>query len=267
MLLLQGPFAHRADPFVPDYARTDLAPILGKPSLTEADYDTLFLQTGLSRPAVDHLLTYGEPGRRQILDTQEQFFAPVTVVCDELFGPFTKEDHLVDRDGGRAWAPSLANLEVGDIILTFSTHSMGWRHGHAGVVVDDEGWGVTLEAVLIGTDSARMEAWHWQSYSNYIVLRLKDRTPELQDALADYALNYLDGIPYHLTSGFLGPKAPDPSAPYFGVQCSYLVWYAFQHFGYDLDADGGRLVSVADLYGSPLLEVVQLYGMDPRDWM
>ena len=33
-------------------------------------------------------------------------------------------------------------------------------------------------------------------------------------------------------------------------------------FGYDLDSDGGRLVTSADLLHSDLLEVVQVYGMD-----
>ena len=36
---------------------------------------------------------------------------------------------------------------------------------------------------------------------------------------------------------------------------------------YDVDADGGRLVTVDDLARSPLFEVVQLYGLDPRQWI
>ena len=264
LVVLQGPFAHRRTPFVPDYPQQDLDPILAKDQLSPAEYDTLFQQTGLARPAVDHLLTLGDAGRAQIEYIQSQFFAPVTVVCDSLWGEFTKEDHLVGPDGEHAWAPPIADLETGDVILTFSTHSAGWRHGHAGLVVDDAGDGVTLEAVLIGTDSEQVPAWHWRNYSNYMVLRLKDRTPELTQAIADYALEHLDGVPYHLTSGFLGGKAPEPDAPFFGVHCDYLVWYAFQAFGFDLDSDGGRLVTTDDMARSPLLEVVQVYGMDPR---
>lgn len=264
VLLLQGPFAHRTPPFVPDYPQSDLTALLAQESLTDGDYETLLLQTGLGRPAVDKLLTYGDIGKAQILDTQTAFFAPVTVVCDELCGPFTKEDHMVDAGGQTVWAPPLVDLQQGDILLTFSTHSFGWRHGHAGLVVDDQGEGITLEAALIGTDSMQMPASHWRNYSNYLVLRLKDVTPELQSSIASYSVEYLLGIPYHLTSGFLGPKAPEVDAPWFGVQCDYLVWYAFQHFGYDLDGDGGRLVTTTDLALSPLLEVVQVYGIDPR---
>lgn len=267
LLLLQGPFAHRAPRFCPLYPMEDLGPILAQDSLSEEDFRLLFLQTGLGRSAVERLLAQGDLGRAQILETQTQFFAPAEVVCDPLWGEFTKEDHLVDPNGEMVWAPPLADLRVGDIILTFSTHSCGWRHGHAGLVVDGTGDGVTLEAAIIGSDSAQLPAWHWRGYSNYIVLRLKEITPELRREIADYAAAYLDGVPYHLSSGFLGPKAPAPEAPYFGVQCDYLVWYAFQHFGYDLDGDGGRLVTTADLACSPLLEVVQIYGLDPSPWL
>jgi hypothetical protein len=38
------------------------------------------------------------------------------------------------------------------------------------------------------------------------------------------------------------------------------VWYAWQVFGYDLDSDGGRLVTVEDIWESDLLEIVQVYG-------
>lgn len=58
-LLLQTFWAHRAPYFAPDYPRVDLAPILAQETLTETDYDTLFLQTGLARPAVDDLLAAG----------------------------------------------------------------------------------------------------------------------------------------------------------------------------------------------------------------
>ena len=75
------------------------------------------------------------------------------------------------------------------------------------------------------------------------------------------------GVPYHLSAGFIGAKAPETDAPYFGVHCAYLVWYAWNHFGYDLDSDGGRLVTASDLLHSDLLEVVQLYGMAPQEFI
>ena len=68
--------------------------------------------------------------------------------------------------------------------------------------------------------------------------------------VTDYAKETLYDIPYHLSAGFIGEKAPDTTKPYFGMQCAYLVWYAWNHFGYDLDSDGGRLVTSADLLHS-----------------
>ena len=77
-----------------------------------------------------------------------------------------------------------------------------------------------------------------------------------------YALAHLKGVPYHLSAGFLGKKAPDVNASYFGLQCAYLVWYAWNAFGYDVDADGGRLVTASDILYSDCVEIVQCYGLD-----
>ena len=247
--LLQRFVAHRNGYFVPDYPQVTLT--------EDSDYETIFLQTGLGRAAVDKLLSSGD--FQTILDAQAAFFHPPESACTPLLGWFTREDRLVDGTG-----TPLMDLQPGDVVITLSTHSFGWRHGHAGLVIDS---GTTLECVVLGTDSTLINATHWSTYSNYAVLRLKDITPELQQEIAEYGRNTLYGVPYHLTSGFIGPKAPDPDDWQFGLHCSYLVWYAWNHFGYDLDSDGGRLASSYDLLHSDLLEVVQIYGMDPREFL
>lgn len=268
MLFAQAVVAHRpGTSFLPDYAREDLSPVLARDTLTDGDYALLLCQTGLGRPAVDRLLCAGEAGRAAILQFQEDFFAPVRVVCDPMLGWFTREDHLHDGDGQTVYAPALADLQPGDIILTLSTHSLGWRHGHAGLVVETEEGLAVLECVVLGTDSKLVRPGHWRNYSNYAVLRLKDLDADQRRAAADRALEELVGVPYHLTAGFIGPKAPAPDSAYFGLHCSYLVWYAWNAMGYDLDSDGGRLASSYDLLHSDLVEVVQLYGMDPREWV
>ena len=248
MYLLQRFWAHRSGYFLPDYPQVTLS--------EDSDYETIFLQTGLGRAAVDKLLAADD--FQTILDAQQAFFHPPEASCTPLLGWFTREDRLESS------GTPLVDLQPGDIVVTLSTHSLGWRHGHAGLVIDG---GTTLECVVLGTDSKLVNASHWSTYSNYAVLRLKDITPELQQQIAAYSLEYLNGVPYHLTSGFIGPKAPDPDDWQFGLHCSYLVWYAWNHFGYDLDSDGGRLVSSYDLLHSDLVEVVQLYGMDPREFL
>lgn len=239
-------WAHRIDYFVPDYPQI---------ALTEkTDYETIFLQTGLGRSAIDKLLAAGE--FETILAAQDTFFHPSEAECTPLLGWFTREDRFVNGAG----VPP-ADLQPGDILLTLSTHTAGWRHGHAALVLCN---GVTLESIVLGTNSTLVNSAHWNSYSNYAVLRVKNVTSELQQQVVDFSLNYLIDIPYRLTSGLIGPKAPLPNARHFGLHCSYLVWYAWNRFGYDLDSDGGRLVTAHDLLCSDLLEVVQIYGMDPR---
>ncbi|MBM6939580.1 hypothetical protein H7U37_13795 [Pseudoflavonifractor phocaeensis] len=259
-------FAHRHAQFYPDYPMTDLSAIPEQDRLSEEDYETLFLQTGLGKAGVDDLLSLGQPGKDQILDTQTAFFAKTATDCGSL-GITTREDHVVDGDGNITYACPMAPVEEGDVFLSFSTHTLGWRHGHAGVVVDAAN-GRTLEAVLIGYDAATASVSHWSCYSTFLHLRVKDITPEEQEAIADYAMAHLDGVPYHLTSGVLGPdKVQDPDADSFGAQCAYLVWYAlYQGAGYDTDSDGGRIVTVGDLAESPLFEIVQVYGLDPRSF-
>lgn len=262
--VVQVYLCHLTPPFSPDYPLEDLTVLLSQESLSQADYDTLFLQTGLSAVAVDKLLSE-DGGRDQILETQTGFFASVQVECRDLFYYFVKEDFLLSpEDGSSIQSPQFADLQDGDILLTFSTHSVGWRHGHAALVVDAEA-GYTLEAAVIGSYALPMWAERWRSYSTCMVLRLKDITPELQEELVAWALEKVQGMPYDLLCGLVGDKAPDADTEGVGVHCSYLVWYVFQQFGYDLDSDGGRVVTVADLAESPLLEVVQVYGLDPRD--
>lgn len=262
-LVLQTFWAHRQPQFVPDYLRVDLSAVLEQTALSSEDYDLILQQTGLAKPAVDALLAYGEWGIQRIQDTQNRFFSTPSVDCVTLIGGrFTCEDRLVDANGDAAVSVPLAPLEPGDVIVTFSTHTFGWRHGHAGLVVDTEE-GLTLEAVMMFSDSAQKYAWHWETYSNFMILRVKDADTETRQSVAEFALAHLDKIPYHLTSGIFGPKAPDPDGP-LSAQCAYLPWYAWQAFGYDLDSDGGKIVTVLDLAESPLVEIVQVYGIDPR---
>lgn len=261
-LFLQNVWVHLEPPFSPGYDRADLSPVLAQDRLTQADYDLIFRQTGLARPAVDSLLTRGEAGIRQILETQAAFFSGAEPSCRTLVGGrFTCEDRFLDEEGYLRPVFPLAPLQDGDILVSFSTHTFGWRHGHAGLVTDAKNQR-TLEATVMFCDSSVNFAWHWQTYSSFMLLRVKDADDATRRAVVDFALEHLNEVPYHLTSGIFGPKAPDPEQPLY-VQCAYLPWYAWQAFGLDLDSDGGRIVTVLDLAQSPELEVVQVYGIDP----
>lgn len=157
----------------------------------------------------------------------------------------TREDLLANG------SHKLPELQNGDILLTYSTHTFGWCHGHAGLVVDRDK-GLVLEAEVLGRPSQVVPVEHWKHYSTLMVLRMKDTGPDVPQKAAEFALSSMNGIPYRLSSGFLGVPAEDSLT----AHCAYLVWYAYARLGYDLDGDGGRIVTVADLAASPLLELV-----------
>lgn len=176
------------------------------------------------------------------LSADWRYDCPDTYLCRPI-SLFTREELLTRR------THTLPPLENGDILLTFSTHTFGWRHGHAGLVVDAE-QGLVLEAQQLGSPSSLAQAEHWSRYPTLQVLRLKDADSEVRQAAAAYAAGSLAGLPYRLSSGLLPARGEEIAS----VQCAYLVWCAYSRQGWDLDGDGGRLVTVADLASSPLLE-------------
>lgn len=262
LAILPPVLPHLHTEYRPDQSMLNLTPMLERTILSREDYQQLFLQTGLAQPAIDALLSRGETGKKQILATQAAFFHPHVSACFPPMG-LIREDYSVDLSGTPVSAFPMAPLEKGDVLLSFSAHTLGWRHGHAGLVVGTHP-NVTLEAVRLGEPSAQVDASHWATYTTYLHLRLRNILPQQQGEIANFAREHLDGISYRLFSGLRGSdKAPNP-ADEITAQCAYLVWYALQHAGYDTDSDGGRLVTVSDLAHSLLFEVVQVYGLDPN---
>lgn len=241
-----------------DNKRISLSKILEKPILSSKDYQVIFEQTGLGTQAVEALKNQQGYRRDEIETFQRAVFSSRKVDCRAM-SIVTRQDQCELSEGQ---ALPMAPVEDGDILISFSSHTLGWRHGHAGIVVDAEE-GLCLEAVMIGSDSEIMDMDHWVEYSNFAVLRLKNADEQKRRAIAGYAREYLDGVPYSLLSGLLGKK--EAVSDYCRqAQCAYLIWYAFDRFGYDLDSDGGRIVTVADLAGSSLLEVVQNFHINPE---
>lgn len=65
-------------------------------------------------------------------------------------------------------------------------------------------------------------------------------------------------VPTHI------PATAEMERPLTGTQCAHLVWFAYYRFGYDLDSDGGCIVTPENLYHSDLLELIQVYGLPPN---
>lgn len=261
-LYFQHVFPHRHQPFTPDYPQVGLSPILAQETLSEDDYKTLFAQTGLGPMAIDDLRCKGQQGIEQILETQQDFFEPPGEGPCSRLGITTREHRFLDEEGRLLYAVPLAPLREGDILVSFSTHTAGWSHGHAGIVVNsDPKRPITMESVVLGSLSDRMDANHWRSYTTWMVLRPK-ADEETRHQAAEVAGEYLDGIPYSLVSGVFGDKFQPLDGPH-NAQCGYLPWYAWMAVGIDLDGDGGRIVAPEDLAMSDQVDIVQVYGIDP----
>ena len=240
---------------VPSYEKVDLTPYLGKETLSEEDYELLYHQTGLTRLGVDAL-----EDRSELLDYQENFFFE-GVKTHEMAAETTPRCVLQTEEGTGFYA-KVVPLQEGDILVTSTCHTFGWRNGHAAIVVDAESRRV-LEATGPGSKSS-LGTVNWFAHgANFLVLRLKGASREERKEIASWAGNNLRGIEYSLFTGFFNAK--DQSSDPKTTHCSHLVWQAFKRFGYDIDSDGGPLVTCNDIARSELLEVVQVYGFAPDE--
>lgn len=229
--------------------------VLEKTKLSGKDYKLLWEQTGLGPAAIDGIRKRPDYKIEDILLFQDCFLCDAKTECCSS-SLFTKQDKVVMAEGQQV---PMAELKDGDILISFSSHSLGWQHGHAALVVDGKRL-MALEAIMPGTSSKVRSCRYWNTYSNFMILRLRGASEEERAAIAEFARENLVGVPYSLASGFFGERE-QADAKEMTAQCAYLIWYAFMRFGYDLDSDGGRLVTVADLQESPLLEIVQVFGM------
>lgn len=237
--------------------RQDIRPILEKRYLREDDYKMIFSQTGVARAGTERILSREKNPDKTFIEFQEFFLEMCHVECcrENLF---TMQDQRQDMGEPQPLVP----LENGDILISFSSHSLGWRHGHAGLVVDAEKEKV-LEAVTPGKCSEIKSMGYWRKCSEFMIFRLKNASYKKRAQIASYASEHLCGIPYSLLSGIFGEEEKGQTP--LSAHCAYLIWYAFFCFGYDLDADGGMIVTVMDLAKSPQLELLQVFGMDTKE--
>ena len=235
---------------IPDYAMLDIMPVLEKAEysvLSEEEYELLYEQTGLGPAGVNELIGKGQ--KEILLQLQKNLFADLQVECT----PNT----IITKEERTQYRALIPYVEDGDILVTFNCHAYIWRNGHAAIVAD-AGKGLTVESGQLGTESKIVSLAHWEKYPSFAVLRLKGADPEERAAIGAYAKQELVGITYRLGAVKSGLQR--------GTHCSHLTWYAYAHFGYDIDADGGWIVTPKDIYDSELLEVVQIYGMPMPDF-
>ncbi len=245
--------------YSPSVPREDLTILLDRASLTEADYSQLLDQTGLGRPSVDALLERSD-GKARIIAFQQSYYTKAQMFTEKL-NPFTSQETLIMNSQSKSDDFGLAPLKNGDILMTKSTQTLFWRHGHCGIVIDAEN-GITLESLEPGTISMNQDISKWRYYPTLKVLRLKNANEKVIADIIKYSQNSLTGIKYRI----LAAKYQSGIIPK-SANCSQLIWQAFNNYGYDLDSNKGMLVTPEDIAKSPLLEIVQIKGFNPeKNW-
>ena len=220
--------------------------------LTEEEYQTIFSQTGLGKSTVNTLLRNRKYA--EIQNYYNYYMQNKDFECSRE-GFVAYHEYITDENGNRIENPRFADLQNGDIIITLSIHTFGWRHGHAAIVTDAYN-GTTVQAVMMGEKSAFGNVSEWKNFPLVAVLRVKDLDATTRQKIADYAKNNLVGLEYSLFTGMFGIK----EEPLARTQCAHLVWYAYNQFGIDLDSTGGDTVTPKDILKSDKLEIVQVYG-------
>ncbi|MCD8306802.1 MAG: hypothetical protein LUD51_01035 [Clostridia bacterium] len=238
----------------PDYEQVDIGEILDKylvdgEELTDEDYDTLYAQTGVTKIGVDRALAYGSSGKTRLETIQKNYFTEHTVDHDKFSVPLVCTDFLDDVN-----SVSSIYLEPGDILVSSSTHIMGWKMGHCGIVTPS---GRAMQAMAYGTPTYEASITYFTSRINFMVLRPK-ADDSVCEAAADTALG-CKGVTYNALVGIFSKK----NSMEHGTQCAHLVWYSYMQQGIDLDPNGGCLVLPKDIASSPNVELVQVFGFDP----
>lgn len=245
----------------PAAEKAPLEAILEKETLTTEDYNLLWEQTGLKPAAVDSL--WQKKNRRELLyREQNRFFHAPVYICQDLTGLVNVEAIQNPANFYRFYG-----LEPGDVLLTSSTHTLGYRHGHSALYI---GSGKLIEATEIGEPVSETKAAYWGSYPAGIHLRLKEEVAaetgmsraELGRSVVQYAEENLLDDEYRLTAGLFHDGVAESE-----TQCAYLIWAAFQSVGIDVSSRDFPITPHSLLVGGKF-DIVRVWGFDPAeiDW-
>lgn len=227
--------------------------IFEKISLSDGD-DKIFKYTGLSPAAVNDFVKTGKADTIEKLN--KLYFEKPKIKKNYILFPVTAEERI-----SKAATP-LAPLSDGDILVTFNTSTLDWRHGHLAIVTDAES-GIILEHMSVGNNSCLSYARSWGGYPAFAVMRYPDS--EISQKAAEYAKQNLTDVPYSIFAGLI-KKDKSKNAEIESSHCSHIVWQAYKAAGVDLDKNKGRIVTPKDVAMSDKLKTVQIYGLNPEDF-
>lgn len=240
--------------YTPNYQRQNISGLIKKNNLSDSDYMTIYKQTGVSPYAAKKLIEFGDYETLQQLN--EMYFSSQEIEKNFIAYPITLEERNKEQ------RTPIADLEKGDILITFNTHTMGWRHGHCAIVLDENA-NTLLEHMSIGNVSCKTASRGWEMYPAFVVLRYRDK--EVAQKAAEYAEKNLVDIPYNILAGVIKKDKTGEEKP--SSHCSHIVWQAYKSQSVDLDNNKGVFVTPKDIAMSDELEVVQIYGINPKKYV
>lgn len=234
-------------PEYPDYTMLDLESNFDVEKVYRGEIDDetiefLFYQTGL-----------GEEGLKDLAkqcDNSSEFLAVLEKYQKQLF--YGNEEN------------EMITLKDGDILVSVSQRFCFYPHGHAAIVIDGEEKKI-LEAKSYAAGSCISTTKKWNTISSFVILRVKDEVEmeygQPSRRAAVYAEENLEGLEYSLIKD-IRPLA-DTTPEY--TQCAHLVWYAYYACGLDIDENRGFIIKPKDFLKSDVLEVVQVFGVNPKN--
>ena len=166
----------------------------------------------------------------------------------------TFEERCVDSFGKQILCRQLSDIQAGDILITKSSFTLFYRHGHVGLVVDaDEG--LVIEALGYGNYSRLEPLEDWNKYPTVKVLRLKNGDENLINSMVEMTIAEFLDIPYSIFA-----RGNDLSR----THCSALIWKIFYEKGINLNSSNRPFVTPRSIANSPYLEVIQSYGFNSQ---
>ena len=162
----------------------------------------------------------------------------------------TFEERCIDDFGKQTACRQIKNIKKGDILVTKSSFTLFYRHGHVGLVVDAE-QGLVLEALGYGNVSTLESIEKWMNYPTLKVLRLRERDEMLIEKITTQGVTEFLGIPYSIFASGTSMNR---------THCSALIWKVFFQNNIDLNSTGKFIITPQSIANSPYLKVVAAYG-------
>jgi uncharacterized protein YycO len=207
-------------------------PVQNKPETTTLDFSSKELQEELKR---------AEENTKKAKENLEIDKKALEKELEELkkYNPekyelINQEIEAKESTNGMVTMSSTSKMGTkGDVLVTYDQAIKDWNHGHAAIVAIDNNY--IYEAMP--DSGVRYYPNRWGNYNTKKAMWVSGATSSHYSNAVAFAADQL-GEPYSLAA------AKDQTLKWY---CSLLVWKAWNRQGFDLDGNGGLVVTPADL--------------------